>query len=270
MPDGFSNQINEEGVKYYSNLIDELLKYNISPMVTMYHWDLPQKLQELGGFANPEMVNWFKDYARVLFEKFGERVKSWITFNEPWHVCEHGYGSQISAPAIVSPGVGVYLAAHNLLKAHAEVYHLYKDEFKDQKGIIGITCDTRWLEPLDKTSIDDAEASERAMQFFFGWFTHPIFSKNGNYPKVMIDRIASLSLQQGFRKSRLPEFTPEEIERIRNTSDFFGLNTYTSGQIRKDFNNTNNDPVPSFNHDLGVLRTQPENWPQAASVWLKV
>ena len=239
-------------------------------MITMYHWDLPQKLQELGGFANPEMVNWFKDYARVLFENYGDRVKSWITFNEPWHVCEHGYGSKISAPAIISPGFGVYLAGHNLLKAHAEVYHMYKEEFKEQNGMIGITCDSRWHEPLDKTSEDDAEASERSLQFLLGWFTHPIFSKSGNYPQVMIDRIAALSLQQGFVRSRLPEFTLEEIERIKDTSDFFGLNTYTSAQTRKDFNNTNKDPIPSFNHDLGVLRTAPDSWHKAASPWLSV
>ena len=75
LPDGYTNTINEKGIQYYSNLIDELIKYNITPMVTIYHWELPQRLQELGGWTNPEIIDLYKDYSRIVLAAFGDRVK---------------------------------------------------------------------------------------------------------------------------------------------------------------------------------------------------
>lgn len=87
----------------------------------------------------------------------------------------------------------------------------------------------------------------------------------------MIDRIENHSKQQGFPRSRLPSFTTEEINRIRNTSDFFGINTYTSNWVtRNDRNNSAKHPVPSFQHDMGVIETQSDDWPKSGSFWLKV
>lgn len=87
----------------------------------------------------------------------------------------------------------------------------------------------------------------------------------------MIDRIEAHSKQQGFPRSRLPTFTPEEIERIKGTADFFGLNSYTTVLVtRNDRNNSANFPIPSFNHDMGVVESADENWPKSASVWLHV
>lgn len=87
----------------------------------------------------------------------------------------------------------------------------------------------------------------------------------------MIDRIGALSKQQGFSKSRLPHFTPLEIERIRNTSDFFGINSYTSVLVkRNDRNNSANHKIPSFQHDVGVIETSDPSWPKSGSVWLFV
>lgn len=94
LPNGFTNVINKAGINYYSNLIDELLKRNITPMVTMYHWELPESLQKLGGWANVEMVDLFMDYAELLLKTFGDRVKIWTTFNEPWYDLSHVFLSR--------------------------------------------------------------------------------------------------------------------------------------------------------------------------------
>ncbi|ALC38766.1 maker438 [Drosophila busckii] len=274
LPNGFIHNVSQAGIDYYNNLIDELLKYNIKPMVTIYHWDMPQRLQELGGWTNPEIIPIFKEYARLVIETFGDRVKLWTTLNEPWHVCEYGYGVDYMAPAYNYPGIPSYLCAHNMLKAHAEVVHMYRDEYQERMGgRIGITMDSAWHEPKNSDSVEDHEASERTMQFYLGWFAHPIFSKFGNYPKVMIKRIRALSKQQGFgSRSRLPEFTPEEIQRIKGTADFFGINHYTSYLVTpNDANNTGNFPIPSWNHDMDVINTQEGvDWPTSGSKWLRV
>nr|CAD7440758.1 unnamed protein product [Timema bartmani] len=103
--------------------------------VTIYHWDLPQPLQDLGGWPNSVMVDFFEDYARILFKNFGDRVKWWITFNEPYETTT-GYSAStgVDAPAIDLSGIGDYLAAHTILKAHATAYHVYDTEFRAQQN----------------------------------------------------------------------------------------------------------------------------------------
>lgn len=101
---------------------------------------------------------------------------------------------------------------------------------------------------------------------------HPIYSQNGNYPKIMIDRIGELSKKQGFSKSRLPVFTDDEIKMIHNTSDFFGINSYTSLLIttNDDVKNPANHKLPSFQHDMGVIESQDDSWEESGSPWLRV
>ena len=100
LPDGTTKKINKLGVKYYSDLIDKLLLNNIQPAVTLYHFDLPQALQDIGGWLNPSVADLFNDYARFCFEAFGNRVKLWFTLNEPWVDAYIGYGIGIFAPGI--------------------------------------------------------------------------------------------------------------------------------------------------------------------------
>lgn len=164
LPTGFNNPVNTAGIAYYNNLIDEMLTYNITPIVTLYHWDLPQKLQELGGFVSPLIFNWFEEYARIAFKNFGDRVKHWITFNEPREICLDGYGSANKAPLLNSAAFGTYLCAKHLLLAHANAYHAYKNDFqKYQNGKCGIAISVHWFEPATN-QIEDVFAAELAKQ----------------------------------------------------------------------------------------------------------
>lgn len=160
LPDGLPNTVSKHGLTFYNNYINEMLKYNITPIATLYHWDLPQKLQDLGGFMNPLIQEWFEDYARIAFENFGDRVKHWLTFNEPREICYEGYGSDMKAPALNRTDIGTYYCAKNLLVAHAKAYRAYVKDFKPkQKGVCGITISVNWYES-STDSEEDVKATE--------------------------------------------------------------------------------------------------------------
>lgn len=135
MPNGLAIRINQKGIDYYQKLINVLIKNGITPMAVLYHWDLPQYIQKIGGFTNERIVDYFTDYAKLAFEEFGDRVKYWITFDEPDQICQVGYGGIKKAPALESSGVADYQCGYNLLKAHASAYHLYDKMYRPrQKG----------------------------------------------------------------------------------------------------------------------------------------
>lgn len=136
LPYGSINYVNSDGVRYYNNLINLLLENNVEPMVTLYHWDLPQPLQDLGGWTNKIIAHYFEDYANLCFRIFGDRVKTWLTINEPSSMCVDNYEGGKSAPYISSPGIGTYLCGRTVLLAHSRAYHLYDKLFKpEQNGI---------------------------------------------------------------------------------------------------------------------------------------
>lgn len=162
LPTGDIANINEKGIEYYDKLINKLIENNVEPMIAMYHFDLPNHLQQLGGFANSIIVTYFKDYANLLFKRFGDRVKYWITLNEPAEFCVQGYGTDHHAPAVNLNGIGEYLCVHNALKAHAMVFHLYKSQYYDRfRGKVGISLDTQFY----YSDINDTDAVNHAMQF---------------------------------------------------------------------------------------------------------
>ncbi|NXA74906.1 LPH hydrolase, partial [Thryothorus ludovicianus] len=268
LPDGTTRYINEKGLNYYERLIDALLAANIKPQVTLYHWDLPQALQDVGGWENDIIVQRFKEYAEVLFQRLGDKVKFWITLNEPYNTAYLGYGVGTAAPGIsVRPGRAPYVVGHNLIKAHAEVWHLYNETYRaKQGGLISITINSDWAEPRNPHKQEDVEAARRFMQFFLGWFAHPIF-KNGDYSEVMKRRIRERSLAQGLSKSRLPEFTESEKQRIKGTYDYFGLNHYTTVLT---YNLNYPKGVKSYDSDRGVATVTDRSWLRSGSLWLKV
>ncbi|KAM4697905.1 lactase/phlorizin hydrolase [Rhinophrynus dorsalis] len=268
LPDGTLNSVNEAGLNYYIRLVDALLAAGIKPQVTIYHWDLPQALQNVGGWENDNIVGWFRDYSDLLFKRLGDKVKFWITLNEPYIVAilGHCYGSH--APGVGDrPGTAPYVVGHNLIKAHAEVWHHYNDNYRPQQGgIISITLNSDWAEPRNPYKQEDVDATFRYLQFFAGWFAHPIF-KNGDYPEVMKTRIRERSLIQGLSKSRLPEFTESEKKRINGTYDFFGLNHYTSVLA---FNVEYPEQDAVYDADRGVVVLSDRTWPGSGSSWLKL
>ncbi|XP_061711095.1 myrosinase 1-like [Cydia pomonella] len=270
LPNGTDNNISKSAVRYYRKVIKELINANIIPVVTLFHWDMPTPFMDLGGWANPQIVNYFRDYARVAFNLFGDVVKIWTTMNEPHQHCYNGYGGDYFAPAIKSHGVGEYLCIHYMLLAHAAAYHLYDEEFRPtQKGKIGITLDAFWAKPKNSSNPDDIEAAERYLQMHLGTFAHPIFSKQGDYPEFVRNRVDTLSLHQGYTRSRLPYFTPEEVISLRGSSDFFGLNHYTTF-LMSSSNSEESWAVPSMDYDTGVKLDQDPKWLKPGSDWFSV
>lgn len=96
----------------------------------MYHWDLPQPIQDLGGWTNEDTAKYYQDFADVCFSLFGDRVKRWITINEPYSICEITYGYGIGAPHLKSPGIGDYKCGKTILLAHARAYYTYENNYK--------------------------------------------------------------------------------------------------------------------------------------------
>nr|XP_021191415.2 myrosinase 1 isoform X1 [Helicoverpa armigera] len=269
LPTGMDNEVNPAGIKFYNNYINEMLKYNITPIVTLYHWDLPQKLQELGGFTNALISEWFEDYARVVFENFGDRVKYFITFNEPREVCFEGYGSTTKAPILNSTALATYLCAKNLVMAHARAYHLYDKEFRaTQGGQCGITISVNWFGPATDSE-EDKMAAEIMRQGEWGLYAHPIFSSEGGFPAELAQKIGDKSAKQGYRRSRLPEFTEEEKVFVRGASDSFGVNHYTTYLVSATQHKWVN-PVPSLLDDMDVGSYMLDTWPKSASFWLRM
>lgn len=227
LPTGEENNVNQAGIDYYNNLINEILSKGLIPIVTLYHWELPQDLQDIGGWANPLIVQYFKAFADTCFKHFGDRVKNWITINEPL-IMSISYGSNLLAPALQLSGSKKYLTGHHSLLAHSAAYHLYDKHYRNsQNGKIGITLVGEFRTPAS-SSLEDISATDIAFEFTLGWFANPIFGKDGDYPPIMRKLIDAQSAAENRSISKLPCFTQEEIKLLKGSSDFFGLNHYST------------------------------------------
>ncbi|XP_017977362.1 PREDICTED: beta-glucosidase 42 isoform X2 [Theobroma cacao] len=257
-PDGLGTRVNDEGITFYNNLIDALLEKGIQPYVTLYHWDLPLHLHEsIGGWLNKQIVKYFAIYADTCFAHFGDRVKNWITINEPLQTAVNGYDTGIFAPGrCEGSSAEPYLAAHHQILAHATAVSIYRSKYKDkQGGQIGLVLDCEWAE-ANSDKIEDKSAAARRLDFQFGWYMCPLYY--GDYPAVMRERIGD----------RLPKFSQEEKELLGNSLDFIGLNHYTSRFIA----HVNNGSEESFFYRAQEMeRTGGEKiGEKAASEWLYV
>ncbi|GMN47078.1 hypothetical protein TIFTF001_016259 [Ficus carica] len=219
--------VNPMGLRFYNNFIDELVSHGIQPHVTLHHVDLPQVLEdEYGGWISRKIVKDFVEYADVCFSEFGDRVKHWTTINEANVFTLGGYDLGFQPPARCSRPFGLtecstgnsstepYIAGHHMLLAHASAARLYEKNYKDkQHGLIGINIFSYYFVPLTD-SIEDEIATQRANDFYIGWFWNPLIF--GDYPDIMKKNAGS----------RIPAFTVEESDSIRGSFDFLGLNYY--------------------------------------------
>ncbi|EFJ04679.1 hypothetical protein SELMODRAFT_98083 [Selaginella moellendorffii] len=276
IPDGMggtSCSVNEKGVEYYNHLIDKLLSKGLEPFVTLYHWDLPQRIHDdapiVGGWINPRVVDYFAGYAEICFARFGNRVKKWITLNEPAQFCVNGYGTGVHAPGRCSDksrspagdsAVEPYLAVHHALLAHAAAVEIYRKKFQsEQGGVIGLACDGEWSEPFTE-SPEDQQAAQRRIEFQLGWLLDPIFF--GDYPECMRQNVGD----------RLPRFTAEEISSLRRSLDYIGINHYTSRYVKAAPAPKVTTPVNYFTDQAVVTATESKMGvpigERAASEWL--
>lgn len=257
------------GVEYYNKVIDNLIACNVTPMVTLYHLDLPQALQDCGGWKSREIADIFESYARFCFQTFGDRVKLWTTLNEPYVCAKMGHEDGIFAPGIKEPGTSAYLTGHNMLRAHTKAWHCYNSDFRHlQGGKISLNINSDWAEPLDPDCPQDVAATERYLTFSLGWFACPVFC-TGDYPESMRARIEARSSELGYSEGpRLPRFCKDEPSPL-GTADFFALNYYTTRKV-KDLNGACKSSEPSFAGDQGAEAVIDPSWPISGVHWLAV
>lgn len=232
MPKG-KGEVNEKGIEFYNNLIDECLKYGIVPFVTLYHWDLPQALEEAGGWTNKNTVEAFVEYARVCFEAFGDRVKHWITFNETIVFCAHGYLAGAHPPGIVNDPKKYFQATHNVFLAHGRALKEYKR--LNQYGEIGITHVFSPAFSIDDNK-DNIWAADHSNEFELNWYYDPILK--GNYPEYVVNIIEN--------NGWTPDWTATELNEIKEAAalnDFIGLNYYQPKRVAK--NTASKEAVPT-------------------------
>jgi len=267
LPDADSKNPNQNGIDYYNKLINKLLNSGIQPCVTLYHWDLPQCLHDKGGWQDDLIINKFEEYARFCFNQFGDRVKLWITINEPHVNCAHGYAGGVHAPGIQDPMFAPYKVSRTMLLSHAKAWRVYDEEFRSkQSGRISITLNSDWCSPKDPSKKEDQVAAELYLQSTLGWFAHPIFV-DGDYPKQMKDLIQKKSKEMGLKESRLPTFSDEEKLLIKGTFDFFGLNHYTS-RLAEEMTPANEKF--RLHPDLDAFVFPNIKWERAGSEWLYI
>ena len=205
--------MNQKGLDFYSRLVDELRAAGIEPFVTLYHWDLPQELQDLGGWTNREVAQLFADYASVVYRRLGDRVDKWITLNEPFNSSFISYFVGRQAPGYRDMSSAI-AASYNLLLGHGLAVDALRASGKN--GEIGIT-----LNLMPRHPVSDSEADKLAVQYDDGyanrWFLDPIF--RGSFPADMIDLYETRGLT-------LPKIAPGDLKQMSRPIDFIGLNYY--------------------------------------------
>ncbi len=216
LPEG-RGRVNAAGLAFYERLVDTLLAAGIQPMATLYHWDLPAALDDRGGWLNPDIAEWFSDYARVVWRTLDDRVALWATLNEPWVVADGGYLTGVLAPGHSSPWEAP-IAAHHLLRAHGKAVQAYRAEGRHQVGLVVN------IEPKHAASASaaDTAATARAHAYMNRQYLDPALL--GRYPDELRDVWGEA----------WPAWPDADLALIRQPIDFVGINYYTRSVVRDD------------------------------------
>ena len=211
-PDG-RGAVNRKGIDFYRRLVEGMLERGISPLATLYHWDLPQRLQDDGGWASREVVDRFVDYAGLVFDGLDDLVDRWITHNEPWVTSFLGYGYGVKAPG-VADWPQALAAAHHVLLSHGRAVNAFRAD--GRRGEIGIT--------LDLTHVTgEPEAARRLDGHRNRWFLDPVL--RGGYPADLVELYEE-------RVGPLEFVLPGDLEEIAAPIDFLGVNFYQPAVVR--------------------------------------
>jgi beta-glucosidase len=230
LPDG-RGRTNAAGLDHYDRFVDELLGNGIEPFVTLYHWDLPQALEDRGGWPARETVDAFTEYVEVVVARLGDRVRHWITQCEPWVVAWLGYGIGEHAPGRADEADAL-AAAHHVLLAHGRAAEALRAASSHAK--VGITIDLVAFHPLTD-SPDDVAAVARSDGFRNRWILDPVL--RGAYPKDMLELYEPI----------LPPIENGDLQTIAAPLDFLGVNYYTRSVVRAD--PSGGDPVTVSSDD---------------------
>jgi beta-glucosidase len=223
IPDG-TGAVNEVALKHYDVLIDDLLAAGIEPFVTLYHFDYPAVLLQKGGWGNPEMAKWYINYASVVIKRYGQKVKHFITFNEPY-IEFFLVENMLNAQNNKLPANEYYLSqmqkAHQQLMANAAVIKLYHD--LKLKGEIGIVLNVNPAAPWDAKKMEDIKAAGFQDVLINDLFLDPLYK--GKYPKMALDSLVKYN----------PSFKPnkEDMAFIGSQKpDFLGINFYAPAIVK--------------------------------------
>lgn len=227
LPEG-TGKVNEKGIDFYNALIDELLEQGIEPYITLYHWELPYEIYKRGGWMNPEIVEWFGQYARLVAERFSDRVKYFFTLNEPQCFVGLGFLQGCHVPGVKAPLRDTFEMAHNALKAHGRAVQMLR-AYGKQNVQIGYAPTSGMCYP-EKETPKDIEAARKALfalpddlsnwTWNVSWWSDPVIL--GKYP------------EEGMKKYEkyLPVITDEDMKLISQPIDFYGQNIYNGRCIR--------------------------------------
>jgi beta-glucosidase len=223
LPEG-RGQVNPAGLSFYDRLVDGVLEAGIQPFCTLFHWDLPQALQQRGGFVNRDVADWFADYANLLGQRLGDRIKLWITQNEPQCYIGFGLGSGHHAPGLPLDFSDTLVAAHNSMRAHGKAVRALRDSVPGAR--IGYVLAAQLARPASDSQVD-LEAA-RAATFAIRdrthtnntWWTDPVV--RGEYP------------EDGLRLfgHEMPRFPSSDWDDVKQLPDFLGLNIYRAETVR--------------------------------------